>query len=98
MKTETDTEKSIEIDREEANFHYDVDYKHDAGRGLTEETIDYISNVKDEDDWVREFRKRALKVFNQKEMPTHWAEFLKKNEISWLESRLNLIARRRIPM
>ena len=73
MKTETDTEKSIEIDREEANFHYDVDYKHDAGRGLTEETIDYISNVKDEDDWVREFRKRALKVFNQKEMPTHWA-------------------------
>ena len=73
MKTETDTEKSIEIDREEANFHYDVDYKHDAGRGLTEDTIDYISNVKDEDDWVREFRKRALKVFNQKEMPTHWA-------------------------
>ena len=73
MKTETDTEKSIEIDREEANFHYDVDYKHDAGRGLTEDTIDYISNVKDEDDWIREFRKRALKVFNQKEMPTHWA-------------------------
>ena len=49
MKTETDTEKSIEIDREEANFHYDVDYKHDAGRGLTEDTIDYISNVKDEE-------------------------------------------------
>ena len=40
MKTETDTEKSIEIDREEANFHYDVDYKHDAGRGLTEDTIE----------------------------------------------------------
>ena len=73
METETATEKSIEIDREESNFHYDVDYKHDAGRGLDEGTIDYISNVKNEDDWVREFRQKALKVFNEKEMPTHWA-------------------------
>ena len=71
MKTETDTEKSIEIDREEANFHYDVDYKHDAGRGLTEETIDYISNVKDEDDWVREFRKRALKAVSYTHLRAH---------------------------
>ena len=73
METETATDKSIEIDREESNFHYDVDYKHDAGRGLDEGTIDYISNVKNEDDWVREFRQKALKVFNEKEMPTHWA-------------------------
>ena len=42
MKTETETESRIEIDREEANFHYDVDYKHDAGRGLDEETIDWV--------------------------------------------------------
>lgn len=73
MKTETKTDKSIEIDREESNFHFDVDYKHDAGRGLDEETIDFISNVKREDQWIREFRQRALKVFNKKEMPTHWA-------------------------
>ena len=58
METETATDKSIEIDREESNFHYDVDYKHDAGRGLDEGTIDYISNVKNEDDWVRELGKK----------------------------------------
>ena len=68
MKTETETESRIEIDREEANFHYDVDYKHDAGRGLDEETINYISNVKKEDEWIRKFRQRALKIFNKKEM------------------------------
>ena len=66
MKTETDTEKSIEIDREKANFHYDVDYKHDAGRGLTEDTIDYISNIKKEDIWVRDFRKKSTKSFQSK--------------------------------
>ena len=33
----------VDIDHEKGNFHYDVEYKHDAGRGLTEKTIDYIA-------------------------------------------------------
>ena len=45
----------------------------DAGYGLTEQTIHYIADVKDEPDWVREFRLKALQTFLSKPMPTHWA-------------------------
>ena len=45
----------------------------DAGYGLTEATIDYICDVKDDPEWVRQFRKNALAVFESKPMPTHWA-------------------------
>jgi Fe-S cluster assembly protein SufB len=64
---------SREIDREKGNFRYDVDYKFDAGVGLDEKTIDYICDVKGEPDWIRHFRKEALKKFLEKPMPTHWA-------------------------
>jgi Fe-S cluster assembly protein SufB len=67
------TLEAVNIDQDEGNFSYPEDYAHDAGYGLTEKTIDYISDVKGEADWIREFRKRALKVFNDKPMPTHWA-------------------------
>ena len=55
------------------DFSYPEDYKHDAGTGLNKGVLDYISDIKKEADWVRDFRKRALKVFNDKPMPTHWA-------------------------
>ncbi|MDP6860324.1 MAG: Fe-S cluster assembly protein SufB [Verrucomicrobiales bacterium] len=73
MSADSNPENTIEIDREKANFHYDVEYKHDAGRGLSEDTIDYISDIKGEDQWIRDFRKKALSVFQEKKMPTHWA-------------------------
>ncbi len=63
----------INIERDVGNFHYDTKYEYDAGVGLNEATIDYIADVKGEDDWVREFRKKALKIFNEKKNPTHWA-------------------------
>ena len=69
----TDAQTQLEIDREKGNFRYDVDYEFDAGTGLTEKTIDYICDVKGEPDWIREFRKDALKKFLEKPMPTHWA-------------------------
>lgn len=67
------TLEAVNIDQDEGNFSYPEDYAHDAGYGLTEKTIDYISDIKGEAEWIREFRKRALKVFNDKPMPTHWA-------------------------
>jgi len=73
MSTDSNSGNTIEIDREESNFHYDVNYKHDAGMGLSEDTIDYIAKVKGEDQWITDFRKKALGVFNEKKMPTHWA-------------------------
>ncbi len=64
---------ALEIDREKGNFSYDVKYAYDAGTGLNEGVIDYICDVKGEDDWIRAFRKKALKIFQDKPMPTHWA-------------------------
>jgi Fe-S cluster assembly protein SufB len=72
-QTMSDAQTQLEIDREKGNFRYDVDYEFDAGTGLTEKTIDYICDVKGEPDWIREFRKDALRKFLEKPMPTHWA-------------------------
>src|ERR1700738_1421679 len=70
MKTET---SAVDIDRNKGNFSYDVAHAYDAGTGLSEKTIHYISDVKEDPDWVREFRLKALKTFLEKPMPTHWA-------------------------
>ncbi len=67
------TLEAVNIDQDAGDFTYPEDYEHDAGYGLTSKTIDYISDIKKEADWIREFRHRALKVFNDKPMPTHWA-------------------------
>ena len=63
----------IEIDRSTGDFSYPEDHTFDAGTGLSEQTIHYISGVKGEPDWIRDFRLKALDVFLKKPMPTHWA-------------------------
>ena len=63
----------IGIDRSAGDFSYPEAHTFDAGTGLTPQTIDYIADVKGEPDWIREFRHKALAVFNKKAMPTHWA-------------------------
>src|SRR6266511_4196415 len=45
----------------------------DAGTGLSERTVHYISDVKEDPDWVREYRLRSMKTFLEKPLPTHWA-------------------------
>ena len=64
---------SIDIDRNIGNFFYNIASTRDAGVGLTEKTIDYIVDVKQEPDWLRVFRKNAYRIFNSKPLPTHWA-------------------------
>ena len=70
---DTATMQAVDIDRTAGDFSYPENHKFDAGVGLSEATIDYISDVKNDPDWVRDFRKRALKVFWDKPMPTNWA-------------------------
>src|SRR6516225_4797750 len=70
MKTE---KSAVDIDRSVGDFHYKMDYGYDAGVGLSEKVVNYISDVKEDPDWVREFRLKALKTFLEKPMPTHWA-------------------------
>ena len=61
------------IDQSKGDFQYKVDYAFDAGVGLTEETVRYISSVKKEAPWILDFRLKALKKFKSMHMPTHWA-------------------------
>jgi len=61
------------IDQSAGNFSYDVKYAFDAGTGLSAKTVDYISSVKKEASWIHDFRQNALKIFQSKPMPNHWA-------------------------
>ena len=57
MKTET---SAVNIDRSKGDFSYPEAHVRDAGTGLSERTIHYISDVKEDPDWVRDFRQRAF--------------------------------------
>ena len=70
MKTET---SAVDINRNIGDFSYPEAHVRDAGAGLSERTVHYISDVKEDPDWVREFRLRGLKTFLEKPLPTHWA-------------------------
>src|SRR6186713_3036274 len=61
------------IDQSAGNFSYKVDYAFDAGTGLNEDTVRYISSVKKEAPWILDFRLKALQTFFDKPLPTHWA-------------------------
>ena len=61
------------IDQTKGDFQYNVNYEFDAGVGLNEETVRYISSVKKEAPWILDFRLKALKKFQSMPMPTHWA-------------------------
>ncbi len=63
----------LDIDRSRGDFVYPESHEFDAGTGLSHDTIDYIATVKNEPDWIREFRHKALDTFLAKPMPTHWA-------------------------
>jgi Fe-S cluster assembly protein SufB len=54
---------------DDADFHYAVDYAYDAGVGLDENTVDYISAVKNDADWIREFRRTSLRRFREISLP-----------------------------
>ncbi len=64
---------TVGIDQTAGDFAYDVKYAFDAGSGLNEGVIRYISTVKKEASWILDFRLKAYQVFLDKPMPTHWA-------------------------
>ena len=66
--------EAIHVDTEKGNFNYPEDYAYDAGVGLNEDTVKYISQVKNEKPWILDFRLKALAIFNKKRMPTNWAD------------------------
>ena len=73
QEIDQETQDAIAIDRATGDFTVPESHEFDAGIGLNEGTVDYISDVKKEKDWIREFRHKALKTFWEKPMPTNWA-------------------------
>ena len=71
--TTLDPADQVAVDRDIGNFSYPEQHAFDAGYGLTPETIKYISKVKDEPEWILDFRLRALAAFEAKSMPSSWA-------------------------
>ena len=65
--------QSLNLDRSAGDFKYAEDYAFDAGVGLNEDVVRYISQVKGEDEWVLNFRLSALREFFKMKNPTHWA-------------------------
>jgi Fe-S cluster assembly protein SufB len=80
--TTTTAPAEINTDSYEAKFGF-----HDteaaffkANKGLTPELVNMISDMKDEPQWMREFRLHALDLFNAKSDPPWGSELLKEIE------------------
>ena len=68
--TESEIVKGIGSDYEvKYGFHVPEDYFFKSGRGLSHELVDAISSHKDEPDWMRKFRHKALEYFNARPLP-----------------------------
>ena len=51
-------------------FRDEIEYVYKAEKGLNRRVVEMISYFKNEPDWMREFRLRALEIFLKKPMPT----------------------------
>ena len=51
-------------------FHDNLKPVYSTGKGLTRETVEEISEIKKEPDWMRRARLKALEVFQSKPVPT----------------------------
>jgi len=54
---------------EKYGFHDPEEYFHKGARGINHKVVEMISKMKNEPDWMRDFRHRALDIFLSKPMP-----------------------------
>ena len=59
-----------DIDRKLYDFKNKDDYDYKIQKGITKEIIEEISRQKNDPDWMREIRLKALETYNKLEMPT----------------------------
>jgi Fe-S cluster assembly protein SufB len=64
----------IDIGEYQYGFRDEEDYVFKSGRGLTRATVEEISAMKDEPDWMRDFRLKALDHFQKRPMPNWGAD------------------------
>ncbi len=65
-------------------FHDDENYVFKSDKGLTREIVASISAMKNEPEWMRDFRLKAYDVFASKPMPT-WGDTSLLNEIDFAD-------------
>ncbi len=63
------TKPAITKNEYEFGFHEKENYVFKIGKGLSEKVVRAISRMKQEPDWMLEFRLAALRTFSQKPMP-----------------------------
>ncbi len=69
------TQPQIKDRRAEYAFHDDIVYLHEAKRGLTRATVEEISAIKEEPDWMLQHRLRAYEHWLKRPMP-QWTDGL----------------------
>ncbi|HOT90238.1 MAG TPA: Fe-S cluster assembly protein SufB [Anaerolineae bacterium] len=57
-------------DQQQYDFTTEIDYAHQSRRGLGEDVVRSISALKNEPQWMLDFRLKALDIFNRMPMPT----------------------------
>jgi Fe-S cluster assembly scaffold protein SufB len=73
--TSTQTREAVRDRRDDFAFHDDIVYLTETKRGLSRETVEEISRIKNEPEWMLTFRLRAYDHFLQRPMPK-WGGYL----------------------
>ena len=87
----TATREIVTDKREQFAFHDDIAYLAETKRGLTRATIEEISGIKEEPEWMLQYRLRAFDHFQKRAMPT-WTDGLDK--IDFDKIVYNLVTKR----
>ncbi len=76
VTTLADEKKGVldDIDYSKYDFKQPDIHTFTTGKGLSREVVEQISHIKEEPDWMREFRLRAYEIFLEKPMPTWGAD------------------------
>jgi Fe-S cluster assembly protein SufB len=59
----------MDFDRQKYNFKDDIKYKHLTRKGLDEDIVRTISQIKGEPQWMLDYRLSALRTYREKAMP-----------------------------
>jgi Fe-S cluster assembly scaffold protein SufB len=73
--TSTQTRDAVRDRRDDFAFHDDIVYLTETKRGLSRDTVEEISAIKNEPEWMLKFRLRAYDHFLQRPMPK-WGGYL----------------------
>jgi Fe-S cluster assembly protein SufB len=65
------TTENLDMDYSQYDFKDSTDmYVHLSKKGLSKDTVTAISKMKDEPQWMLDFRLRSYEIFMKKPMPT----------------------------